>query len=111
MVNNSMMESRSMVQEPLTVPIVSFLGNLVNLNCEWSIELHVIPFIQQIQHKVINATNPDEYLDYENYPNGKAVVYGGFALGRALTLEDWLLLFRSKTRGSRCGHAVAEVVW
>ena len=40
----------------------------VHLNCEFSeIRDHIIPFIEQIQHKIINTSFPDEYLDYENY--------------------------------------------
>ena len=80
-----------------------FPSREVNLNCEFSeIRPHVIPFIEQIQHKVINASNPDEYLDYENYPNGlKAVVYGGFSLGRGLTLQGLVTTYFARRPGDQ----------
>ena len=75
----------------------------VPLDCQFSeIVPHIIPFINQIQHKILNAANEGEYLDYHNHPNGlKAIVYGGFALGRGLTLSGMVCAYFARRPGDQ----------
>lgn len=56
------------------------------------IELHIGPFFESVQVRVVNSTT-GAVLDYEREPGLKAIAVGGNRLSRGLTLEGLLISY------------------
>jgi len=63
---------------------------------------HILPFIRQINHRVLNS-HSDDVVDYDLEPNLKAIVHGGWNLGRGLTFKGLVTVYMLRGHGDMSG--------
>ena len=56
---------------------------------------HILPFMEQIQHRMLNSESNDT-LDFDAEPGLKAIVHGGNNLGRGLTFKGLVTTYLLK---------------